>query len=300
MLFRHDLVPLVRNYTSKSETGENKRFCIFGCKILKMAVRSYVLFLILPVCIAFACNGPGEKKQDISKGQELLGVQSLIWYQRAAETEALYLQGYNIATDRLRAYRSDGQSTPPAVVLDIDETVLDNSPFNVELLRKGESYSEEKWANWCEMRAALPLPGALGFTKLADSLGIEVYYVSNRSIEVLDATLENLRIHGFPNADEEHVLLKTTTSSKDMRRAAIRETHEIILLLGDNLGDFKGVFDDRAEQFGKTMVGQYREEFGRKFIVFPNPVYGGWVRAAFPDGMPSEQEVPERLRGYGQ
>lgn len=260
----------------------------------------YILIFLFPVLLASACGGPVKQDPSVAAGDEVMGVQSLLWYQRAAETDALYLQGYNMATDRIFEYEATAGAMPPAVVLDIDETVLDNSPFNVDMLRKGYSYSEEKWAEWCEMREALPLPGVLDFTKLADSLGIEVFYVSNRAADLMGATLDNMRKYGFPNADEEHVMLKTTTSSKDARRAAIRENHEIILLLGDNLGDFEGLFDDRGENYGKSQVAQHSQQFGRKFIVFPNPIYGSWVRAAFRDGMPGEREVLDQLRGYDQ
>jgi 5'-nucleotidase (lipoprotein e(P4) family) len=257
-----------------------------------------VLRAMLPLMLVAACAGPDRGDALHSEGEELMGVQSLLWYQQSAEVEALYLQGYNIAADRAREYTASDGELPPAVVLDIDETVLDNSPFNVDLLRTGASYSEEKWALWCERREALPLPGALGFTKLADSLGLEVFYVSNRASGLMDATLDNLKKHGFPNADEAHVLLKTSTLSKDARRAAIREKFDIILLLGDNLGDFDGIFDRRTEDFGKPHVQMHSQQFGNSFIVFPNPIYGSWVRGSFPEGLPGENEVLDQLRGY--
>jgi 5'-nucleotidase (lipoprotein e(P4) family) len=274
-------------------------FVSLGPKICDM-IRKCYLFLFLMAFMPIACTGPEQITSSATGKNEILGVQALLWYQQAAETEALYLQGYNVAAERVRDYAHADGDLPLAVVLDIDETVLDNSPFNVELLRKGNSYSEEKWAAWCERREALPLPGALEFTKLSDSLGIALFYVSNRAAGLMDATLDNLQKYGFPNADEEHVMLKTTTSSKDTRRAAIRQNFEIALLLGDNLGDFDGIFEDRTEHYGKPAVQKRKEQFGRKFIVFPNPIYGSWVRGAFPEGMPVESEVLDQLRGYGQ
>lgn len=262
-------------------------------------IRKSYQFLLLTVFMTVACTGPEQHSQPGPEGNEILGVQSLLWFQQAAETEALYLQGYNVAADRIMEYSNAEGDLPLAVVLDIDETVLDNSPFNVELLRKGYSYSEEKWAEWCELREALPLPGALEFTKLADSLGIAVFYVSNRAAGLLDATLDNMQKYGFPNADEEHVMLKTAASSKDARRSALRKNYKIALLLGDNLDDFDGIFEDRTERYGKSTVQKHREHFGREFIMFPNPFYGSWVRGAFPEGMPGESEVLDQLRGYG-
>ena len=159
-------------------------------------------------------------------------------------------------------------------------------------------YSEEIWGEWCEKREALAIPGALEFTLQAEQMGVEVFYISNRRVALLDATLDNLNELGFPFADPVHVVLKTETSSKDERRAAVMTEHKILLLIGDNLGDFDGVFDDRSENFGKDAVRKMKDEFGSRFIVLPNPMYGKWDRATFPEGRLSEQEILEKLRAY--
>jgi 5'-nucleotidase (lipoprotein e(P4) family) len=228
----------------------------------------------------------------------LMGVNALLWTQLSAEAEALYIQGYNIAGEIIRNINMADYNLPPAVVLDIDETVLDNSPFNVNMLREGFTYSEEKWAEWCERREATPLPGAIDFLNLADSLGIEIYYISNRMENLMKATIDNLVSYGFPRADSNHLLLKSNTSSKDERRAEIASKFDIVLLLGDNLGDFAGIFDSRTEEFGKTNVQAYSGHFGSKFILFPNPVYGTWERAIFAGGTHSAEELIGLMKGY--
>ena len=227
-----------------------------------------------------------------------MGVKALLWSQFSAESEALYLQGYNIAARVMKDSAEATREKPWAVVLDIDETVLDNSPFDVEKLRAGLNYSEEIWAEWCELRKAIAIPGALDFIRLAEQLGIEVFYVSNRKGNLLAATLVNLNELKFPYADEAHLMLKKETSSKDARREAIRTNYNILLFIGDNLGDFDGVFDDRSVEFGKENVRKFKEEFGSRFIMLPNPMYGSWERAVFPEGMLGETEVLETLRGY--
>lgn len=254
-------------------------------------MKNLITFLSI-LALLSGCNTSSSEKS-----VKITGTQALIWSQMSAEAEALYIQGYNVASQIVKESNKISEK-PLAVVLDIDETVLDNSPFNVNMVKNGLDYSEDIWADWCERREAIPLPGALAFTRLADSIGIEVFYISNRRIELLDATLDNLQQYGFPNAGSEHVLLKETTSSKDVRRAKVREQYDILLLLGDNLGDFEGIFDDRTNEFGKPAVRKYSEEFGNRFIVFPNPMYGSWERGAFPDGFPSQQEALKALRSY--
>ena len=238
----------------------------------------------------------GCNKSNEANREDLTGIQSLVWTQFSAEAEALYYQGYNIAARQLREYTKDEGSLSPAIVLDLDETVLDNSAFNVNLLREGMSYSDEKWIEWCELRSAGALPGSLDFLMLADSLGFEIFYISNRLETSRNATIDNMKKLGIAGVDDEHLLLKKATSSKDERRAGVSEQFEIVLLLGDNLGDFDGIFDDRSNEMGKEDVRKYRAFFGTRFIIFPNVIYGSWMKAAFPEKVPDRIKL-EKLRG---
>ncbi len=251
--------------------------------------------IVMLIMIVFLSCGGNDSKGD---KDSVTGMQAVLWSQFSAEAEALYLQAFNIASQVMRDSVDGNHDKSLAVILDIDETVLDNSPFNVEMMRKGTSYSEELWAEWCELRAAIAIPGALEFTLLAEQLGIDLFYVSNRSVKLLDSTLDNLNELGFPFADTLHIMLKKESSSKDVRRASIREDHKILLLIGDNLGDFDGVFDDRSDEYGKVELRKFKDDFGSKFIVLPNPMYGSWERGVFPEGRPGKEEVLEKLRGY--
>lgn len=255
--------------------------------------REYILTMLVFFILFSSCNLENDRTNE-----SIMGVKTLLWSQFSAEAEALYLQGYNIASRVMKDSSDIKHDKPWAVVLDIDETVLDNSPFDVEKIRAGLSYSEEIWAEWCELREAIAIPGALEFILLAEGLGIEVFYVSNRKENLLEATLVNLNKLNFPFADEAHVMLKKETSSKDARREVIGENYNILLLIGDNLGDFDGIFDDRTKEYGKVAIREMKEEFGSRFIMLPNPMYGSWERGAFPEGMPGEREVLDFLRGY--
>ena len=224
------------------------------------------------VLLATSCsNNPAAESQG-----HLL--QATLWYQHSAEMEALYIQAYNWGMKVIDQEVSPGGSRPMAVVLDIDETVLDNSPQTGRQLTLNEAFSNEMWDQWCELESAEALPGALEFTRYAGEKGVEVFYISNRGDHLLDVTLANLQKQGFPNADASHVLLKTETSVKDERRSKVKESHDIILLIGDNLGDFSGVFDERTEGSASTEVHKLRELFGCEFIMLPNPMYGSWEK----------------------
>ncbi len=120
-------------------------------------------------------------------------------------------------------------------------------------------------------------PGALDFTRFADSLGVEVFYVSNRKTTELASTIENMKKFGFPGADSSHVLLKESESSKVARRSLIDSTHEILLLVGDNLADLDAVFEKRGPDHGFYDVDRMRGMFGTRYIVLPNPMYGTWL-----------------------
>jgi 5'-nucleotidase (lipoprotein e(P4) family) len=195
---------------------------------------------------------------------------------------ALFIQGYNIAGERLSQITSTpGDGRPKAVVADIDETILDNSPFEAWQVQSGSEFTDEAWKDWTDRAEARPLPGALDFAKHAEKLGVDLFYVSNRTEEdAFGSTLENLRRFGFPYADSAHIILKTTTSSKQERRDKIMENYDIVLLIGDNLADLDSVFERRSRSYGFGDVDDKAADFGNRFIVLPNPMYGSWVNPA--------------------
>jgi 5'-nucleotidase (lipoprotein e(P4) family) len=226
-------------------------------------------------------------------------LQAALWYQQSAEMKALYYQAYNWAFREMEIRLEESYEKPLAVVLDIDETVLDNSPQTARQIMDGEAFNDQIWDEWCNLQEASALPGALEFTRKADSLGVEVFYISNRKSHLMEVTLSNLEALGFPHADTSHLLLKTDTSVKDARRSKVRKSHEILLLIGDNLGDFSGIFDERGEGGAIHAVRRHREKFGSSFIVLPNPMYGSWEK---PYRMGSPEETLsgklEALRPY--
>lgn len=202
-------------------------------------------------------------------------VQAVLWVQRSGEYRALCHQAFNLAR-RVLDEELKANPTPKkrAVVVDVDETVLDNSPYQARLIKTRQSYATATWRQWVDLARAEAMAGAVEFLKHAASRGVEVFYISNRRAEEHAGTLANLRAKGFPHADDAHLLLRTAEGSKTKRRAAVSATHEIVLLMGDNLNDFSDVFEGKDPAGRIAEVEKLAQDFGRRFIVLPNPLYG--------------------------
>ena len=180
-------------------------------------MRKIFFILSLVSIVITSCNTTDKKVQDQSSNDHL--VMATLWFQRASECRALYYQAFNLAKLSLdKQLASADNSKLKAVVVDIDETVLDNSPFETNSIRTGKAFTSQAWKEWVTMAKAAPTPGSLEFLKYAQSKGVETFYISNRSVDDLKKTIQNLQAFGFPFADKEHVLLKSDTSVKTKRR----------------------------------------------------------------------------------
>lgn len=221
---------------------------------------------------------------------------AVLWTQSALEYEASALQAYRMARLRLEEaleipawtaaieQTGAGAGLPPALILDVDETVLDNSYYQARMVRDGTAYSEPTWNAWVEERKATAIPGALDFTRDAAERGVTVFYVTNRVQQGEQATRDNLAALGFP-LDPQHDTVLTRgerpewqASAKGPRRAYVAERFRILLLVGDDLGDFvadaSGTPDER-----KRRAELHADKWGRQWIMLPNPTYGSWERA---------------------
>ena len=249
-----------------------------------MPIKKYSLFALL--LIAVGCKttnnyyAAAEEKDAafITDGK----LYSSLFIQRAAEYKALCFQAYNAATQRLQDIVTRHTfSKPLAIVTDIDETVLDNTPNSVHQAFAGKHFEPNAGEQWTARAEADTICGAKTFFDFARSKGVEVFYITNRNESERAATLKNLQKFDFPFADNAHLLLRTTTSGKADRRNAVSRTHEIVLLCGDNLSDFSEVFDKNNEEKRTSGVRNNAALFGNKFIVLPNPNYGDWEGALY-------------------
>jgi acid phosphatase len=232
---------------------------------------------------------------------------STLWIQTAAEYEALSHQAYNTSQMILPLALEDSTwtasleqgeeygSLPPAIILDVDETVLDNSYYEARGVIDKTGYDSETWNAWVREMKAEALKGAVDLTTTANDLGIAVFYITNRSAEVQAATVENLRQEGFP-VDDGSVMSNggrpDWTSAKTARRQLVADDHRVLMLFGDDLNDFlpaRGLSIDER----KRLVEEHNDKWGYKWFVFPNPNYGSWERALYRGDEESAEERQE-------
>ena len=198
------------------------------------------------------------------------------YQQRSAEYRALCYQAFNIARLRIDQFNRERSPKPKAIMTDVDETILNNSPYEAHQLLQGKDFDNTTWEQWTSKGIADTMPGALHFLQYASAAGIEIFYVSNRGENERVGTLANLKKFNFPNADNEHILLKGKSSSKDDRKSSIAETHTIVLFMGDNMNDFSSLFEKKNPDDRVKVADNFSSEFGNRFIVLPNVEYGDW------------------------
>jgi 5'-nucleotidase (lipoprotein e(P4) family) len=251
-------------------------------------MKKYILALLLtlPVFVSAQTTKP---ERDYTN--------AVLWQQYSGEYRALAFQAYNFARLSLKeALWNQSNGKPNCVIVDADETILDNSAFQGYEIKNGVSYLPKDWTKWTSLAAADTVPGALAFLKFAASKNVETFYVTNRDDADRDGTIKNLKKFGFPFVDETHILLKSTTSDKEPRRRKILEKYNVLLLCGDNLSDFSNVFY-REGKDTKVQVIALQALFGTKFIVLPNPMYGDWEKLLYKgDQLSDDEKAEQRLR----
>ena len=227
---------------------------------------------------------------------------AVAWVQTSVEYKALSEQTYRAAADHLdKALKEKnwdalvpeerGNATTglkPAVVMDVDETVLDNSPYQARLIRDGADYDEVTWAQWVAEKKAKPVPGVVDFAKAASAKGVTVLYISNRAEHLKEATLANLKAAGLPVADDSVFLglgtfvkdCEQNGSEKNCRRKLAGQKYRVLMQFGDQIGDFVQVVSNTRGDRDK-LYAEYQDWFGERWWMLPNPTYGSWEPALF-------------------
>ena len=227
---------------------------------------------------------------------------AVAWVQTSVEYRAITTQTFRAAADHLDAALKEKHwdalvpdergnaaiGLKPAVVMDVDETVLDNSPYQARLIRDGKEYDEISWDQWVAEKKAKPLPGVVDFAKAAAEKGVTILYISNRAVHLKEATLANLREAGLPVADDSVFLGLGTVlegceqngSEKNCRRRLAGQKYRVLMQFGDQIGDFVQV-EANTREGRQALFDEYDDWFGERWWMLPNPTYGSWEPALF-------------------
>jgi 5'-nucleotidase (lipoprotein e(P4) family) len=257
-----------------------KKYLLTGGLVLSSIVSTYFVTVS-----TVAQQGAAPTPQTADNAYQIGAV---IYMQKAAEYRALCYQAFNWARETLEADRRTSKKLPKAerrkpraVVVDIDETVLDNSPAQSFQIVNRRPFNQKDWTDWVEMRKAKAIPGAVDFAVYAKSRDVRIFYVSNRDEIHRAATVANLKAVGFPDVSDENVLLRQSESGKEARRQAIAARYRIVTLLGDNLNDLASVYERKSIADRFLEVDRAKALYGHKFIVLPNAMYGEWESAVY-------------------
>ena len=274
-------------------------------------MKSRNLIYLSSVFYLFAAHisATGEKIDNSVQAQSMLAV---LYAQSSAEYEANNLQtfaGAKLALEKALVNKNwtaaieqkeDFSEKPPAVILDIDETVLNNIPFQARAIIKGESYPNG-WVEWMLEEASTSVAGVSEFLKYADSKGIKIFYVTNRIAIAEEATRNNLKKLGLPfDTDRDVLLMKNEngwTSDKVSRRELIAQDYRILLLIGDQLGDFISLDEETTGMDSrKEIATKYEEMWGKKWFMITNPIYGRWEASIYNNEYPDTESELMQMR----
>jgi acid phosphatase len=218
-----------------------------------------------------------------------------LWVSNSVEYKGNTIAAFELAKIRLdqaladKSWTALGQTDaadrPPAVILDADETILDNGAYQAWLIRTGQDYSSRTWNAWVAAAAAKAVPGAVEFTRYADARGVKVFYVTNRSADQEDVTRRNMAALGFPMGGDTQTFLMVKGrpdwgGKKGTRRDFIAKDYRVLLLFGDNYGDFSDDFAGSEADREKSFEAN-KAHFGHDWIVIANPEYGSFESAPF-------------------
>ena len=269
--------------------------------MLRTALGSIVFYSLLAIGLAQPTAAPNYDN-----------LNAVLWMQTAVEYKASTVQTYRLAqTALLQGLRDqhwtaaleqtgDFENLPPAVIFDLDETVLDNSVIEARTVASGEPFSPGAWTKWMNERSAGLVPGAIDFLQFAHANGVMPIYITNRvcdSSKEDDPTVQVLRKLHVPldsAVDRLFCSKDSKDSDKTTRRRLVAAKFRILLLFGDQLGDFLTIPADEANLEGREkLFAAHQSLWGERWFQLANPMYGSWEAAV-------GYTVPEKLKHLRQ
>lgn len=261
---------------------------------------AYVLAGGTAVSLAACAQDTVDHDEVIDEGLHNPLLWAVAWKQTAAEFAALCHQAYNIARlriDMILDRRKSGDK-PLAVITDMDNTIIQATSYWGYLINEGQDFFDDAaWDTWLPKNLITAVPGSQAFLDHCQVNDVEVFYVSNRDQgdRTYEYALTQLKYLNFPYADEDHLTVNRKTSDKMAIKESVSVSHELVLMLGDNLNDYKRDYyvTDIDERY--ALMERDRDEYGDQFILLPNPTDGHWVRAIFGESEPSPTDANRRL-----
>ncbi|HYT50070.1 MAG TPA: 5'-nucleotidase, lipoprotein e(P4) family [Pyrinomonadaceae bacterium] len=243
-----------------------------------ISTRLWLVILFITVCsspIVAQATEPADKEDEVL---------AILWQQSSGEHRALCYQAYALARMLLdRDLRNHRVRMRRAIIVDLDETVWDTSAYEAMNVKQRTNYPEG-WVEWMNRAQATAIPGAVEFLNYANTRGVRIFYVTNRKPVGKEGTAQNLKKLGFPAVNDESLLMRDDPAieSKTARRKAISAKYHVVLLMGDDLNDFDDVFEKSKTIASRIeATDRNKSEFGTRFVVLPNPMYGNWANSLY-------------------
>tara|TARA_S200000501_G_scaffold374126_1_gene422933 strand:- start:40 stop:897 length:858 start_codon:yes stop_codon:yes gene_type:complete len=274
-----------------------------------MKSRNLLYFCLILYTFIDNIYAKGEEFDNSLQAQSML---SVLYAQSSAEYEASNIQTYVNAKSALDRALNDVTWTAaieqkdnfenklPAIILDIDETVLNNVPFQARSIIDGQSYPTG-WLDWMLEESSDAVAGVSDFLEYSQSKGVKIFYVTNRIAVAEDATRNNLKKLGLPlDTDRDVLLMKNEngwTSDKVSRRKLVAKDYRILLLIGDQLGDFLPLDETTLElDARKELADTYKHMWGSKWFMITNPMYGRWEASIYNNEYPDTEDELMQMR----
>jgi 5'-nucleotidase (lipoprotein e(P4) family) len=274
---------------------------------------------VVAVALAVAgLAGTGTRAQAPAARDTHENLHAVLWVQTAAEYQAIARGLYRLAGEQLdralenrrwtaipeQAGRADLPALPPAVILDADETILDNSADEGQRVLDHVGWDADRFARWALRAQAGSVPGAVDFLHYAASRDVQVFVVTNRDPKWRDATIENLKKNGVVLPASQVLCWGeygrgADAGDKSGRRQFVAASHRVLLLVGDDLGDFVSLSDARGtlDRGGRAaLIDRFSGYWEQRWIVMPNPMYGSWVRAVVPSATSDADALKQQFQ----
>jgi acid phosphatase len=272
---------------------------------MQLRLQAWLVFLVISVSLGGCTKSSGRQEN----------LDAVLWVQTSSEYVATTTGIYAAATRALKQAvdARDGKSGRMVVVMDLDETIVDNSRYKAHQIQSDFGSPLKAWDQWIELRNATAVPGALNFISAARGMGVLVMIVTNRRCVARpgddaycpqeEDTLANLQQLGL-QFDGESLFLRGerppeqcldylsaeesqsgtwASADKSSRRSCVRHDYEIVMMFGDQLSDFVTNPETSTLESRKASLAQYEDRWGRSWFLIPNPTYGTWLRLLYPD-----------------